>query len=66
MGRLIPAGTGNTRYENVGIQIDAPADLLEGPTEQVAREHPPLTSPEDAEGIRPIPGEQASPGDVGG
>ena len=28
MGRLIPAGTGVARYGKIGIQIDAPADVL--------------------------------------
>ncbi|MDJ0786954.1 MAG: DNA-directed RNA polymerase subunit beta' [Myxococcota bacterium] len=28
MGRLIPAGTGMARYKNIGIQIDAPEELL--------------------------------------
>ncbi len=30
MGRLIPAGTGMARYTNLGIQIDAPEELLAG------------------------------------
>ncbi|HJO25355.1 MAG: DNA-directed RNA polymerase subunit beta' [Myxococcota bacterium] len=29
MGRLIPAGTGMARYQQIGIQIDAPEGLLE-------------------------------------
>ena len=28
MGRLIPAGTGLAKYKNIGIQIDAPEELL--------------------------------------
>jgi DNA-directed RNA polymerase subunit beta' len=28
MGRLVPAGTGLARYKNIGIQIDAPDELL--------------------------------------
>jgi DNA-directed RNA polymerase subunit beta' len=28
MGRLVPAGTGMARYHNIGVQIDAPDDLL--------------------------------------
>jgi len=28
MGRLIPAGTGMARYLNLGVQIDAPPELL--------------------------------------
>jgi len=31
MGRLIPAGTGMARYHRIGIQIDAPEELLEAP-----------------------------------
>jgi DNA-directed RNA polymerase subunit beta' len=33
MGRLVPAGTGMARYQNIGIQIDAPEELLAGPEE---------------------------------
>ncbi|MEN8182997.1 MAG: DNA-directed RNA polymerase subunit beta', partial [Myxococcota bacterium] len=33
MGRLVPAGTGMSRYKNIGIQIDAPEELLMGPDE---------------------------------
>jgi DNA-directed RNA polymerase subunit beta' len=33
MGRLIPAGTGLARYKNIGIQIEAPEDLLAEPEE---------------------------------
>jgi len=29
MGRLIPAGTGMARYQRVGIQVDAPDDMLD-------------------------------------
>jgi DNA-directed RNA polymerase subunit beta' len=38
MGRLIPAGTGMARYLKVGIQIDAPEELLEGLEEEAAVE----------------------------
>jgi len=34
MGRLIPAGTGMARYQAIGIQIDAPEDMLEIPGEE--------------------------------
>jgi len=34
MGRLIPAGTGMARYQQVGIRINAPEALLEGPEEE--------------------------------
>jgi len=40
MGRLIPAGTGLARYQNIGIQIDAPEDLVEGPEEEVTADTP--------------------------
>jgi DNA-directed RNA polymerase subunit beta' len=33
MGRLIPAGTGMAKYKSIGILIDAPEDMLEGPEE---------------------------------
>jgi DNA-directed RNA polymerase subunit beta' len=33
MGRLIPAGTGMARYQNIGIQIDAPPEVLAQATE---------------------------------
>jgi DNA-directed RNA polymerase subunit beta' len=38
MGRLIPAGTGMERYHQIGIQVDAPLDLLEGPVEETSSE----------------------------
>ncbi len=34
MGRLIPAGTGMEQYTRIGIQIDAPEELMEGPEEE--------------------------------
>ena len=40
MGRLVPAGTGMARYKNIGIQIDAPEELLEGPDEEQLQELP--------------------------
>ncbi len=46
MGGIIPAGTGMARYQNIGIQIDAPEELLEGPDEDVAPD--PLSEPLDA------------------
>jgi len=33
MGRLIPAGTGTAKYRDMGIQIEAPDELLVGPEE---------------------------------
>jgi len=50
MGRLIPAGTGMARYLKVGIQIDAPEELLEGPEEEVAVE-PAAETATPAEGL---------------
>ncbi len=40
MGRLIPAGTGMARYHQIGIQIDAPEELMEGPEEEPLAEFP--------------------------
>jgi DNA-directed RNA polymerase subunit beta' len=40
MGRLIPAGTGLARYQNIGIQIDAPEELVEAPEEEVTADTP--------------------------
>ncbi|NQZ99725.1 MAG: DNA-directed RNA polymerase subunit beta' [Myxococcales bacterium] len=52
MGRLIPAGTGMARYHNIGIQIDAPEELLDGADEDL-----PLESPEvPADGTQPAEG----------
>ncbi len=36
MGRLIPAGTGLAKYKNIGIQIDAPEELLAMQEEEAA------------------------------
>jgi len=36
MGRLIPAGTGLAKYQNIGIQIAAPEGLLQAPDEDEA------------------------------
>jgi len=40
MGRLIPAGTGMSRYHQIGIQVDAPEELMEGPEEEPLAELP--------------------------
>jgi len=45
MGRLIPAGTGMARYHQIGIQIDAPAELMEGPEEELLAELPVPSEP---------------------
>jgi DNA-directed RNA polymerase subunit beta' len=47
MGRLIPAGTGMARYQNIGIQIDAPEGLVEGPDEDITPAPPPSPPAED-------------------
>ena len=52
MGRLIPAGTGMSQYGQIGIQIEAPEELLEGPEEDVLAEVPvPSESPVVADGL---------------
>jgi DNA-directed RNA polymerase subunit beta' len=59
MGRLIPAGTGLTRYRNVGIQIEAPEGHEAAAEEEAEMLEEPGTSAEPAvpgEGI-PVPGE---------
>ena len=51
MGRLIPAGTGMSRYRNIGLQIDAPSDVaLQGEVETL--EIP--TPPEEEESPSPV------------
>jgi len=44
MGRLIPAGTGMARYNKIGIHIDAPEELLEGPEEDLTPAPPPRSA----------------------
>ena len=46
MGRLVPSGTGMARYNKIGIQIDAPEELLEGPAEETPEADP--ASPSEA------------------
>ena len=36
MGRLIPAGTGMARYQNIGIQIEAPDEACSRPEEETS------------------------------
>ncbi|MBM4383358.1 MAG: DNA-directed RNA polymerase subunit beta' [Deltaproteobacteria bacterium] len=61
MGRLIPAGTGLSRYTNLGIQIDAPAGgyALEEGSSSSLPELPPLEVPrpvdDDAEDADELP-----------
>jgi DNA-directed RNA polymerase subunit beta' len=55
MGRLIPAGTGMAKYQDIGIRIDAPEELLEGPDEEIIPiPDPSLVDPaaQPAEGLR--------------
>ena len=54
MGRLIPAGTGMAKYQNIGIQIDAPDELIEGPDEETSSDLLPaggLDAPGEAPGL---------------
>ncbi len=57
MGRLIPAGTGLARYENIGIQIEAPEEMLAGPEEEEA----PAPAPAAPASGGPEPGYLAAP-----
>jgi DNA-directed RNA polymerase subunit beta' len=41
MGRLIPAGTGMARYQNIGIQIEAPEAWPRGRYENIEPAPPP-------------------------
>ncbi|MCH2174022.1 DNA-directed RNA polymerase subunit beta' [Myxococcota bacterium] len=68
MGRLIPAGTGMARYNRIGIQIDAPEGMLEGPEEAVlselstefAEEGAAVTDLPESEGMTAAPAAPAS------
>jgi DNA-directed RNA polymerase subunit beta' len=60
MGRLIPAGTGMARYHNIGIQIDAPEELIEGPVEEPLAEEEAVPAAAPEAGALP-PGLMASP-----
>jgi DNA-directed RNA polymerase subunit beta' len=51
MGRLIPAGTGMARYQRIGIQVEAPEGMLEGPEEETAFELPERPAATPAEGL---------------
>ena len=59
MGRLVPAGTGMALYKDIGIQIDAPEELLEPAQEVELGPEEPLdtTAPDELstspEGITP-------------
>jgi DNA-directed RNA polymerase subunit beta' len=52
MGRLIPAGTGMAKYKNIGIQIDAPPELLEADEEE-GEETGPLLDAEPSLSVAP-------------
>jgi DNA-directed RNA polymerase subunit beta' len=60
MGRLIPAGTGMAKYQDIGIRIDAPEELLAGPDEDVI----PVPDPSMAEPLAPPAAEIQVIGDV--
>jgi DNA-directed RNA polymerase subunit beta' len=51
MGRLIPAGTGMARYQRIGIQVEAPEGMLEGPEEETSFELPERPTATPAEGL---------------
>ena len=61
MGRLIPAGTGLAKYQNIGIQIEAPEGLA-----SPADEEPPERSRVESGIASESPGLLASSGSVGG
>ena len=63
MGRLIPAGTGMARYQNIGIQIDAPEGLVEGPDEDITPAPPPPRDDLEAMDLIAGPGGDG-PGDL--
>jgi hypothetical protein len=60
MGRLIPAGTGMAKYQDIGIRIDAPEELLAGPDEDVI----PVPDPSLAEPLAPPAAGLQATGDV--
>ena len=51
MGRLIPAGTGMARYNKIGIHIDAPEEMLEGPEEDLTPAPAPPSVSAASEGL---------------
>jgi DNA-directed RNA polymerase subunit beta' len=64
MGRLVPSGTGMARYNKIGIQIDAPEELLEAPSEEVIEATPAGASEAPAapaEGLMASPDTPAEP-----
>ncbi len=61
MGRLIPAGTGMARYNKIGIHIDAPEEMLEGPEEDLVPAPAPAPASAASDGLSLGAG---SPGDA--
>jgi DNA-directed RNA polymerase subunit beta' len=57
MGRLIPAGTGMARYANIGVQIDAPEELLArvGEVQELEVRPPPAPAPPIPDEVAPSP-----------
>jgi DNA-directed RNA polymerase subunit beta' len=65
MGRLIPAGTGLARYKNIGIQIEAPDEVLQGGEEEGGLIEETGSPASALGGTEPVPGEApilAAPG----
>jgi DNA-directed RNA polymerase subunit beta' len=61
MGRLIPAGTGMPRYRGMGVQIDAPAEILAEMEREAPEPIPPLAPPRVAE---PLDAADEAPSDL--
>jgi DNA-directed RNA polymerase subunit beta' len=55
MGRLIPAGTGLAKYKNIGIQIDAPEELLALNGEEGATADAELEEEQPEAPVEPVP-----------
>jgi DNA-directed RNA polymerase subunit beta' len=55
MGRLIPAGTGLAEYKNIGIQIDAPEELLAMHGEEAATADAELEEEEPEAPVESVP-----------
>jgi DNA-directed RNA polymerase subunit beta' len=60
MGRLIPAGTGLAKYQNIGIQIEAPEGLVTSGDDEPERPRAASDLPSES------PGLLASSGSAGG
>jgi len=48
MGRIIPAGTGMARYQNIGIQIEAPPEMLDAVEEESGAPEPVLPTSDES------------------